>query len=101
MPNFITTIINGAFNYKGITELRLSEGLKFIGSHAFRDNNINTVVIPSTTEFIGDAAFRGNKNLVTVTRVKNGNRIVEFNENSFKVLGSKIIIIDKLFSEDG
>ena len=98
LPSFVTTILNGVFNYKGINEVNLSEGLKFIGAHAFRDNEIGTIAIPSTVELIGEEAFRGNRELVEVTAIKGSKHIVEFNETKFKLLNNKTIVMDKILS---
>ena len=60
IPNFITTICEDAFLNHGIADLKLSEGLKYIGNDAFKGNNLEQVIIPKTVEFIGQSAFKFN-----------------------------------------
>ena len=67
IPNFITTVNEGAFSNKGIEELILNDGLKYIGSKAFTYNTLKYVQIPKTVEFIGIGAFRGNNGITSVT----------------------------------
>ena len=51
-------IEDAAFEHTAITELRLPEGLRDIGEHAFnRNNEIATLFIPGTVEDIGSFAF--------------------------------------------
>ena len=57
LPSFITTVCGRAFHHTGIQELKLNEGLKYIGKDAFCANNLNFVSIPSTVEFVGQSAF--------------------------------------------
>lgn len=65
LPNFITTVNKRAFVGGFIEELKLNEGLKYIGNSAFEFNAINQVVIPKTVEFVGYQAFRGNTKLIS------------------------------------
>ena len=57
IPNFITTIREGAFMSLDIQELQLNKGLKYIGSNAFCNNRLKSVEIPETVKFIGRDAF--------------------------------------------
>ena len=60
IPNFITTVNSEAFKRKNIEDLKLNEGLKYIGNKAFIYNNLRCINIPSTVEFMGHNALAGN-----------------------------------------
>ena len=75
IPSFITTICEDAFLNQGIYEIKLSEGLKYIGNNAFRGNNIEHVIIPKTVEFIGQEAFKFN-DVLDVIETLNPNTII-------------------------
>ena len=64
VPKFITSIMEGAFQYTKIETLALDIGLKSIGSIAFHSCNISEITIPETVKFIGRAAFNENKGLM-------------------------------------
>ena len=57
IPGFVTTILAGAYSYRGITELKLNEGLQYIGNLAFAGNNITFVLLPYSVKIVGKAAF--------------------------------------------
>ena len=85
IPGFITIISNNAFAHKGITDLRLSEGLKYIGEEAFLRNKIPEVIIPRSVKFIGDRAFFGNEGRLSP-------RI--YDTHAIKLLNNKTLVID-------
>lgn len=64
LPSFITTITEMAFITRGLRELKLNEGLKYIGRKAFAYNSIKSVIIPRTVVFVGESAFERNLDLV-------------------------------------
>ena len=78
IPSFITTINSKIFESKGIIEIRLSEGLEYIGDDAFRINKIQEVVIPKSVKIIGHKAFFSN----------NGELV------SIKLLSDKTLVVD-------
>lgn len=103
IPNFITTIGEGAFNNLDIQEVKLNDGLKYIGSNAFRHNNIKHITIPKTAEFIGTGAFSGNSELILTRILGRGikPRTTGFNENNFKLSSSETIVVDQIFRSIG
>ena len=66
IPSFITTINKHAFMSANITELKLNEGLKYIGLNAFANNDIGHVIIPYTVELMGHNALDRNDKLVDI-----------------------------------
>ena len=88
LPNFITTIKKKAFFCRDITELKLNEGLKFIGNEAVSGNKISYVEIPKSVEFIGQKAFFGNRELINTEH--------KVDHNKFKVLGNKTAVLDEM-----
>ena len=57
IPNFITAVLANAYSYRGIRELMINEGLKFIGNSAFKGNDITFVLLPYSVEIVGKEAF--------------------------------------------
>lgn len=57
IPNFITTVCDRAFSYRGITEIKLNKGLKHIGNSAFLCNSIGHVELPEMLELLWVNAF--------------------------------------------
>ena len=53
----VKTISGGAFSFKHIKKLQLSEGLKTIGQQAFRNTDIEELTIPNSVETIEFVAF--------------------------------------------
>ena len=103
LPNFITTIKEGAFNSSHIEEVSLNNGLKYIGSNAFRYNNIRSIEIPETVRFIGTGAFSGNEDLFTFNTMIHSmkTKITGFNETNFKLKSTKTIVTDKILRTIG
>ena len=64
VPKFITSIMSRAFMGSDITEVKLEQGLKTIGSLAFNNCELYKITIPETVEFIGLGALYGNRELV-------------------------------------
>ena len=91
IPPFVTAIKENAFNYRTIEALRLSEGLKVIGTDAFNtwgsSEGFKNVVIPSTVELIGNDAFRGNFKLAHHSGAKH--------KKYFEILSEKTIVLDQ------
>lgn len=69
IPASVKTIGNQAFYFNLLEKVTFEEklvdgvkiGVKTIGQHAFRENNIKELEIPDTVETIDDCAFYGNK----------------------------------------
>ena len=57
IPSFVNTLCNGSFSRRGIRELALNNGLKYIGNHCFSHNIIRHIKLPETIKFIGIDAF--------------------------------------------
>ena len=57
---------SGAFRNQGLTSVLIPNGILEIDDDAFRGNQLTSVTIPDSVEFIGDDAFRGNQ-LTSVT----------------------------------
>ena len=51
LPNFITTICDGAFRFSRLKEINLNNGLKHIGNNAFMGNDTTFIKLPETMEF--------------------------------------------------
>ena len=85
LPPFITVIMKDAFRIKGIKNLKLSEGLKIIGTHSFACSGVERVEIPSTVELICEGAFYGNDKLF--------NSGCNINTDRFKLRNNKTIIL--------
>lgn len=85
LPSFITTINKGAFKDEDITEIKLNEGLKYIGQEAFMDNKLSHIEIPISVEFIGGKAFYNNERLLG----KDG----DIDKNKVKLLNSEALVM--------
>ena len=84
IPNFITSIREGAFSESGLTSVTLGTGIKYLGTNAFEGCNISEIVIHQTIQFIGTDAFQSNKKLI--------NDRGEYT-NNIKILGQSTLII--------
>ena len=61
-------INNGAFQFSGLEQLALPEGLLFIGNSAYKDcYSLREIIIPDSVETIGNRAFENNVNAQTIT----------------------------------
>ena len=89
VPNFVTTINQGAFLNCRIEAITLDNGLKYIGNSAFQNNWITDIIIPQTVEFIGWGVFYGNNRLISE---KHG-----YNPDTVKMLNKKTIAVDKYY----
>ena len=58
-------------NKSSLTTVTLSEGVKVIGSHAFRNSGITSIVIPNSVEALGGFVFYG-CNALTSVEIGNG-----------------------------
>ena len=85
LPNFISTIVNAAFSYKGIEEIRLNENLRYIGNRALQGNNLKQIIIPNSVKLIHRTAFIDNKK-----SFYDGD---EFEATKIKILGKDTIIL--------
>ena len=81
LPNFITCICKRAFAYKELKDVKLNEGLKFIGNNAFHGNKIDYIEIPEKVQFIGQDAFYNNS-------------LTDPNKKIFKILNPNTTIIN-------
>lgn len=63
LPPFITSILRGAFSGFNLESIEFNEGLRSIGTHSFRYNNLRRIEIPESVEILGVGAFSGNKKL--------------------------------------
>jgi uncharacterized protein YukE len=68
LPDSVTTIHNGAFRgCQSVRELRLPDGLKYIGNYAFAFmSSLENVRIPKGVISIGTGAFRNCNSLISV-----------------------------------
>ena len=82
VPPFITTIMKDAFSLEGIKTIKLSEGLKIIGTKAFSYGELERIEIPSTVELIGTGAFGHNGRLFDGNGFLNTDRFKLRNENT-------------------
>ena len=61
LPSFVTAICYRAFAAKGLLEeVKLNEGLKYIGNMAMSGCRIESIILPHSLEFVGQSAFRFN-----------------------------------------
>ena len=79
LPNFITTICDSAFEYRGIQELTLNTELRYIGSNAFKGNRLKFIELPDKVRLVGQNAFDFNS---------------ESNQREYKKTNTNTIIID-------
>ena len=58
IPEGINRISDSAFSgRRNLAEIKIPDGVTFIGDKAFYDSNITEIVIPDSVEFIGNQAF--------------------------------------------
>ena len=68
----VTAVGGYAFqNKSSLTTVTLSEGVKVISSHAFRNSGITSIVIPNSVEALGGFVFYG-CNALTSVEIGNG-----------------------------
>jgi len=80
----------GAFQEKGISRMRLPEGLAFIEAWAFYRNQLTSITFPDSVIFIGERAFQNNQ-LTSVT-IGNGVNIRPFVFDDIPA-GGRVILI--------
>ena len=80
LPSFVTAICYRAFAGKGlIEEVKLNEGLKYIGNKAMSGCRIESIILPHSLELVGQLAFRFNGHTNTnkkIYRKLNPNTII-------------------------
>ncbi len=102
----VTTIGDNAFEWDGITSVKIPDSVTTIGSNAFHANNITSVVIPGNVRSIGMYAFWYNVNLQHVTieegvqTIWNGAFSENSNLNSVRFPRSVTTIADDIFDWD-
>ncbi len=94
IPNFVTDIMVGAFQKKGIKTLKLNNGIELIGNKAFTENEIDKLVIPKTVKFIGESAFGDNR----ITK-KTGQHLRGFDENKVTIENQNTLILNQKYWE--
>ena len=90
LPEGVTTIGDGAFNFADITEIVLPTTLEIIGNNSFRSTEISMLSLPQGLKTIGMTAFCWCRNLTqliipsSVTSI--GNKSLPINYNTTIVL---------------
>lgn len=56
----ITAIGSGAFQGKGLTSIKIPDGIATVGDYAFQGNSLKSVVLPDSVISVGDFAFSNN-----------------------------------------
>ena len=85
IPPFITCVMRGAFSGVQLETLKLSEGLKAIGKHSFRYNNLSSIEIPESVELVGSNAFAFNKKLTDSSN--------NLHKDRFKLRNNRTIVL--------
>lgn len=67
IPATVDSIKKNAFYYCSLKEIKLSDGLKYIGPYAFGSNDCTEIEIPATVEKIDENAFFGSTSLQKLT----------------------------------
>ncbi|MCQ2387318.1 MAG: leucine-rich repeat domain-containing protein [Clostridia bacterium] len=105
IPNSIISIESEAFESCGLSDVTISEGVKFIGSFAFCGNNLlTTITLPKSIQSIGMAAFSGCEKLIEV--INKSNLIVEKGSSAngsigFYALNIKTVGESDILNKDG
>lgn len=82
VPETVKTIEQCAFmNNKYIKNITLPHGLITINWEAFRDTNIEHIIIPTTVTNISGRIFNGNKNISVCTQISEENKPATWEEN--------------------
>ena len=72
IPGSIKSISRFAFSgCENLKEVKLSEGLEFIGAHAFSGSGVESITVPSTTKLIQANSFNDCTKLTSVTILGN------------------------------
>lgn len=74
----VVALWQSIFEYGDITKVTVPEGVTTIGPDAFKDSDVESVVLPSTLRKIGFWAFRGCEKLSSIT-IPEGVTKVEYN----------------------
>ncbi len=83
LPDTVYEISDGAFWYiETLEEVRLSENLTIIGEAAFRECNIQSIIIPANVKIIDDWAFVGCIYLDSV-EIEEGEQELIINDRAF------------------
>lgn len=75
----VTEIGEYAFQGKGLTSVKIPDGVKIIGKGAFAKNELTSIEIPSGVEVIGDHAFAENQ----LKRVEIPSSVTEIGDYAF------------------
>ena len=106
IPSSVHTIDDNAFNYTHIEEVKLNEGLEYIGDQAFFNcNSIRRIVIPSTVTHIGEKAFAycaGLHNVFWLGKIPNINKYTFVNfENKENTMFNVLYADSSVTLQDG
>lgn len=67
LPSSIVEIATGAFSYCYLKNIKMKEGIQYIGEEAFADSEIEEIVLPNSVKGIGKEAFTYCSQLKDVT----------------------------------
>lgn len=102
IPDSVTSIGAQAFYSNSIATLHIGIGVETIGSHAFAENALTSLTIPNNVVSIDNACFYGNYSLTTVTLSDSMTTIPEsaFGETAIQsiTMNSITVIEDSAFS---
>lgn len=86
LPEFIVSIDKEVFRQLDTGTIKLNNGLKYIGKHAFANCNIRQIVLPDTLKYVYGSAFYGNDRLY----LNDESKIIDYSKVIVK--GNTIII---------
>ena len=89
IPDFITSINDGALSGCTLESVTLGSGVEYIGGYAFQGCELSEIVIPEQVKFIGALAFLGNNRLT---------KAGEYTER-IKLQGKATLIIKRYLNE--
>jgi hypothetical protein len=82
IPNSVTSIGSGAFEYSSLTSVTIGNSVTSIGDSAFIGNSLTSVTIPNSVTTIGGYAFADNSPLTSLTI---GNSVTSIGSYAFRL----------------